>query len=69
MHLRLELKEEQLGEAVRALHGIYRAIEDDEFDSADELSDGFASAIKSANDVLEWVGQAKAELARQGIAA
>jgi len=69
MQLRIELKEELLAESIQTLHNIYRAIEDDDFDGIDELSGAFSEAIVMANDILEWVAQAKASLARQGVAA
>lgn len=69
MQLRIELKEELLLESVQTLHNIYRAIEDDDLDDIEDLGAAFSTAVQMANDVLEWVAQAKASLARQGVAA
>lgn len=69
MQLRIELKEELLLESIQTLHNIYRAIEDDDLDDIEDLGAAFSTAVQMANDVLEWVAQAKASLARQGVAA
>ncbi|RUP35802.1 MAG: hypothetical protein EKK60_16920 [Gordonia sp. (in: high G+C Gram-positive bacteria)] len=68
MRVTLDLNEDLLGEHVLYLHQGHRAIEDD-IDDLEELSAVFQVLIERANDVLEWVAQAKASLARQGVAA
>lgn len=69
MRVNLELKEDLLGEHILYLHNEHMAIEDGEIDDIEELSASFSVLVERANDILEWVAQAKAGLARQGVAA
>lgn len=69
MRLTIELKEEILAEAIQYAHSVYRAIEDEELDDIEDLSDGFATLLNAAENIMEWVAQAKASLARHGVAA
>lgn len=69
MRVTLDLNEDLLGEHVLYLHQGHRAIQGEEIDDLEELAATFYMLIERANDVLEWVAQAKAKLARQGAAA
>lgn len=70
---RVDLNEDELSATTGRMVRAWREIEECEIGSygygMEDLSVVFGELISIANDTLEWVAQAKASLARQGLAA
>lgn len=65
--IRIDLNEEELRDLARQVNDIAAVLDDS--DDVETIGQQLELAIGAGESVFEWVAQAKATLARQGIAA